>query len=92
MTLPWARIVEVRRLLEAGHSARAVARMTRVSRETIAKIRRRDPGTRAPPAPTQQRWPDTEADPIRCRTCGALVYPPCHACYVRSVIQRRRRR
>jgi hypothetical protein len=87
-----AMIEKVRRLLGAGkHSWRKIARLSGVSRGTVAAIahgRRRDRRAAA------DELQDDAPGPIeRCPECGALGESPCRACRVRQWrrIQRGRR-
>jgi hypothetical protein len=82
--LPPPKIAEVRRLLAEGHSRRQVARMTGISRGTINHIadgRRFDKKARRDSALASLI---PQQPPVRCGTCGGLVYPPCRLCGVQS--------
>jgi len=78
-----ARVAEVKRLLAEGLSNRKVAARTGVSRQTVNRIasgKRPDYGPKKP-----QPGAIVFSGPARrCPKCGALVYPPCYACRVRS--------
>ncbi|BBO35507.1 helix-turn-helix domain-containing protein [Lacipirellula parvula] len=84
--LPTVLILEIRRLLDAGGmSHRAIARKVGVSRTTVAEMargRRGDFGR----GPEERRAPIRHATsiPVRCPTCGGLVYAPCRLCEVRE--------
>jgi hypothetical protein len=84
--LPATEVIEIERLLAVGNlSQRQIARLRGVSRATVAQIAS---GAR------RETFSDPDAlpPPMRCRSCGALVYPPCRLCRLRTVIQRAARR
>jgi hypothetical protein len=88
-----AMIEKVRRLLATGkHSWRKIARLSGVSRGTVAAVAH---GTRRDrrPAPPDDLQEDAPGPIERCPECGALAESPCRACQVRQWrrIQRRRR-
>lgn len=88
--LPTVLILQVRRLLDAGElSHRAIARKVGVSRGTVAEMahgRRADFGR----DPEDRKTPGIRATtvPLRCPTCGGLVYVPCRLCEAREYRER----
>lgn len=85
------RVILVKKLLAEGRlSQRKIAHLTGISRATVGLIAA---GRRREPTP----GPGLEADgpqgvPVRCPTCGGLVYAPCRLCQVRAWDQARRSR
>jgi hypothetical protein len=82
--LSHATVREIVRLLDAAElSQRAIARRLRVSRGIVWRVAHRlrpigyDDGTPRKP-------------PVRCPTCGGLVYLPCVLCRARERQQQRR--
>jgi hypothetical protein len=83
-------IVEIERLAASGYSHRRIAIVVGVSRGSVANVlagrhrKARHAGCVAVPEidPTGERK--------RCDTCGASVYPPCLACWVRGLVASRR--
>jgi transcriptional regulator with XRE-family HTH domain len=80
-------VLEIERLLkETHHSQRKLARLTGVSRSTIATIaagKRPDYSQRE-----QQRLSDFDVPsgpPARCPRCGGRVFMPCRLCHVRNL-------
>ena len=91
--IPPAMIEKVRRLVATGkHSLRKIARLSGVSRGTVAAVAH---GTRRDrrPAASDDLREDAPGPIERCPECGALGESPCRACRVREWgrIQRRRR-
>jgi transcriptional regulator with XRE-family HTH domain len=80
----------VRRLLvEKKLTQRQLARLTGVSRGTIAQIAA---GRRPPTSPTRSQDADDFDVPLvppeRCPTCGGWVYPPCRLCHMRELLRK----
>lgn len=73
----------LRLLTEEKLSQRQVARLTGVSRATVAAIARGEWHARHRPRFSEED--ETEPPPSRCPDCGALVTPPCLACHVRKL-------
>lgn len=73
-------------LTEEKLSQRQVARLTGVSRATVAAIARGEWHARYRSRPSQDG--DTAPPPCRCHDCGALVTPPCLACQIRKLKSR----
>lgn len=70
-------------LTEEKLSQRQVARLTGVSRATVAAIARGEWHARHRSRLSEEG--ETEPPPSRCPDCGALVTPPCLACHVRNL-------
>lgn len=85
------RVILVKKLLAEGRlSQRKIAQLTGISRATIGLIaagRRREP---APGDGLETEGP--HSIPVRCPTCGGLVYAPCRLCQVRAWDHARRSR
>lgn len=73
----------LRLLNEEKLSQRQVARLTGVSRGTVAAIARGQWHARRRSRPNQES--DASSPPSRCPECGAMVTPPCLACRVRAM-------
>lgn len=73
-------------LHEGKHSQRQIARLTGVSRGTVAAIARGEWHARYHPPLGEDG--DTPPPPTRCPDCGAIVTPPCLACHVRQLKRR----
>ncbi|MGQ9504236.1 MAG: helix-turn-helix domain-containing protein [Thermogutta sp.] len=73
-------------LHEGKHSQRQIARLTGVSRGTVAAIARGQ--WHACYRPPLSQDGDTPPPPSRCPDCGAIVTPPCLACFVRRLKSR----
>jgi len=91
--IPPAMIEKIRRLLATDkHSWRKIARLSGVSRGTVAAVAH---GTRRDrrPAALDDVQEDAPGPIERCPECGALGESPCRACRVRQLrrIQLRRR-
>lgn len=70
-------------LSEEKLSQRHVARLTGVSRGTVAAIARGEWHARRRLRPNKEG--DAPSPPTRCPNCGAMVTPPCLACRVRDL-------
>ena len=70
-------------LNEQKLSQRQVARLTGVSRGTVAAIARGVWHARHRSRPNRES--DASPPPSRCPDCGAIVTPPCLACHVRAL-------
>ena len=86
-------IAEIQRLLALKtQSQRTIAKLTGVSRGSVASIasgkRRNDIASR----PRDDGLPEPSGPPVRCRGCGALVYMPCLLCRLRKENPRPARR
>ena len=82
------RVARLQRLLAAGYSARAIARLEHVNITTILKIKHGRHCPRQRPKPPAKLRPPAyppEGSTTRCPICRVLVYPPCYACQVRAV-------
>jgi hypothetical protein len=80
-------VSEVKRLVAEGRlSQRKIARLTGVSRGTVGAIAagRRCDHPR-PPSPDDE-IDEPPGPPERCPGCGAIVYPPCRLCRLRSLL------
>ncbi|HQF12648.1 MAG TPA: helix-turn-helix transcriptional regulator, partial [Thermogutta sp.] len=73
----------LRLLTEERLSQRQVARLTGVSRATIAAIAKGEWHARFRERPKDES--DQPPAPSRCPECGALVTPPCLACRIRAM-------
>lgn len=90
----------VKKLLKEGLSHRAIQEKTGVARATISNVRsgRWDAGERQLrkiKEGNEYKYPSLDSGPSgRCYECGATVYLPCHACWVRRqiVLEAKRRR
>ena len=78
-----AMIENVRRLLATGkHSWRTIARLSGVSRGTVAAVAH---GTRRGRRPVRDELQEEAPGPVeRCPECGAMGESPCRACRVRQ--------
>lgn len=75
-----AQFDQIEQLLEEGHTQRAIARLTGISRGTVHAIAT---GKRLKQGPGFQPKP---CAPHHCPTCGALIdLEPCVACHARGV-------
>ena len=81
-------IAEIRDLIRAGWSQRAIARETGASRSFVQRV---EQGKRVPygevPAPRstlRRRYPPDDGEYRRCPQCGGKVQPPCLACEIRG--------
>ena len=79
-------VAEIQRLLVLGtHSQRKIARVTGVSRGSVAAIAsgsRRDGNV--PSSASDDAAAAPSGPPSRCRECGGLVYMPCLLCRLRK--------
>lgn len=79
-------VAEVKRLDALGVSGREIARRTGFARETVRRI----VSGRRPDYEAERRLRKEEKNPLftgpigRCSECGAQVYLPYRACYVRN--------
>jgi hypothetical protein len=89
--LPEGKIIQVRRLLEAGGlSQRKIAAICGVCRATVGAIasgKRPDYGQRRRSRDLEEDRPQTP--PQRCVGCRGMVYMPCKLCQVRSRLDHR---
>ena len=87
--LPQAMIDEIDRLLATGtYSMRSIARMTGVSRGTVATVvhgTRREYGSRE--AESQAAEEEATGPMKRCPECGAMARVPCRACRQRKAMR-----
>ena len=83
--LPPSKVDDVRRLLtEKNLSQRQIAKELGISRGSVSAIA----SGRRPDYPIQASRDDRNPcllPPVRCGTCGGLVYRPCRLCQTRAV-------
>jgi transcriptional regulator with XRE-family HTH domain len=82
-----SQVKKVRKLLADGWSLRKIARKMRLARNTVDAIAH---GRRHVPLPS----PDEDGSqclglPVRCTTCGGMMFPPCRLCRVRAIKARK---
>ena len=84
-------ICEAQRLLRRGTSYRAVARELGISRGTVGKVAlgRRVPVEAGACAEDENPPYHSNTPPVRCPTCGGVVYMPCVACRVKTAVKTR---
>lgn len=83
---------EVKRLLQAGLSHRTISEQTGVARSTVSSIRKghwdaalKRRIEKAEDSKSSYRYPSLGGGHSgRCSECGATVFLPCHACWVRK--------
>ncbi len=72
---------QIRQLIAKGMSRRQVAADLKVSRDTVARVLKREPR----PVETNDPPINIFSGPVgRCPTCGVKVYLPCFACYIET--------
>ena len=77
---------QIRRLLAAGRTQRAVSRMTGVCRETVGAIARGRLDRNARQAQRDaEQVTSLPGPPRRCPTCGGIVKMPCRLCHTREL-------
>ena len=89
-------IESIERMVTSGrYSVRGIAKLTGVSRFSVAAIAR---GNAQPVRRPKQEQTEAEGEsPLsagiaaRCSTCGGLVYMPCRACHLREFLERQTR-
>ncbi len=90
--LPFATVVEIRRLLDQGQmSQRKIARKLRVSRGTVGAIASGRRGVHG--REVDEEMPavcSLNRPPERCNGCGATVYKPCVLCSTRQFQERQK--
>jgi len=85
--IPHGMVVLIRRLLAEGKlSQRAISRVTRVGRSTVATIAAGTRRDRSLCRPEEfDLFPQHSGVSERCPGCGGRVYMPCRLCYVREL-------
>lgn len=94
MVLKESVVREILRLFKGRISRESIAKRLNISRQLVAIYVEQEKKRKR--LEEKRRWqplvesPNRQATPIYCERCGTNVFPPCLACQVRDIQERRR--